>query len=385
MCEPEELTTSIRNLNNKFTGVRWFSDAARSRLIHDGFSYTRYYDATTILYTEYYKDYGTCQQISAVPGSVTVFIAQNEILTVLDDLNLNSNPGVKIFDYRDYSGETCTSSPMFFADLSDYEGELPSSQSFSTSNSILSGSFQINTFWRSRYKVNNQLVFLRDGESHNGFTANLFERQGSNKLVCADHIGLPENKYGARTYRYTANANFIYNVYIGGIEYPQTKTCPVDDIRKVYIQTRPINDSSPDSICKAVTLDNYIFATANTLDGCTRSNIRNICPEDDNIELGPSEGDLYTLYQSAGGDLPRAIALLGEINYSWSPSSGLSDPNIANPYTRYDDVPSDKYKFFKYSLQITYPDGTEAQYCEILYKCNACGGITDPVFDLLSE
>ncbi len=386
LCKPDSLEINLPNPNDEYSTVNWYSDAARTKLLHTGFSYSDYFHSTANLFTEYVKDYGSCKKKSALPGTVTVYVAEKDINNNINVSEILTSKNHVIFDYRDFDGANCTSAPKFYADISLNEQSITDFTVPAPSTGVSEIRAVSGSFWTSQYVINEDRIELRDGETYNGFTADLYLEDGNNKYVCADHIGKYKSEYGTRRYYQYSQVDFKYFVQIDGTPFQQSHSCPVAKKNSVTVQTRPINESNPDEVCLPTTEEMVSEVNSGLLNDCHRVKVRNICPGDNNITLGPDENEIFDTYVGAGGSLPPEIVKIkNSLNrYSWTPITGLDNPNNVNPKTTFDSAGGEEYEFFKYTLNISYPEGTEAKYCEILYKCSSCGPLEEPLGTLNS-
>lgn len=365
LCGPDTAEIIVKNQHN-YTGVRWYSDPGRTNLVHTGFSYKQFFKENEKFYIEYYKDFGSCEQVSAAPGVVVVYVANDDMTSYLTSNSLRGLDTEFIVDHRDFENQNCRDNPLFYTNLKKYD---ITGHSFSPSYLGAAAKANISAHWVSNYTINGRNVFLRDGESHDGYTADLYWNDNTgDKIVCSDHVGKPKGEYGTRIYTQRAEVDFTYDVMLeDGKTSSEHKTCPVP-LRRVEVTTKGLNDSSGDEICLPISANTLLSLDPTIFDGCTRKNIRNICP-DERPRIGPTEEEILAGYS---GSLPKAV-VLPATTYKWSPTSGLSASNVANPYLDYDGVPVSVHNYYRYTLLITYPDNSTLDYCEIVYKCRNCG------------
>ena len=368
VCKPSYKTIKIKNPHG-YTGVRWYSDAGRTNLIHIGDSYTAFFDESKRLFVEYYNDHGSCETTSATPGIVEIYVAQKDIQEHIAANSWFSYDEKIILDYRDVDGATCESNPAFYLDLTDYEVK---NQNVFLGAGGIGADVSLNTHWESNYLVGNESVMLADGESYKGFTADLYsELNPGEKDVCANHVGKPKGSYGKRTYRQMGNFTFIYKVPTGPTTVvEETSTCPAN-LKRMDVRTIGLAPDTGDVLCPPISIDLLTQVDPDVLSSCQRYGSQNVCPGG-RQRIGPSEADVLAWYT---GNLPPTIVQLNT-RYKWNQKNGLSAYNIANPDVIHEKMDNPMGSYTRYELLITYPDNSVVNYCEIVYKCRNCGETT---------
>ncbi len=373
LCAPAEVEINLDDASGDFDGVHWYSDVGRTNRVHTGFTLKKYFSETTTLFTEFFRSYGGCESRSAIPGDVKIIVVKNrlneEILNRGEELFASKL--VTINDYRDFEGESCLSDQNFYTNLTPEEPVLNNpGGSFGVAG--VDFTYNVSGAWYSDYDIDGNTYRLADGQTQNGVTVDLYDNSAPPaKNVCADHVGLPEKEYGSRTYHYKESYNLTYKVQDeNGVLKDQYDNCPVTR-RRVDVFTRPIKE-----LCSPLKEEDVTTYAPQLLNNCDEINYRNICEEDDNIKLGPTEDEVLEAYSNDPNN--PSITLISEIQYSWDTNNpGLSSYIIANPTTTYDGVPSSVHELYKYTLTVTYVNlaglpQDQKTFCEILYKCDSC-------------
>lgn len=368
VCKASHKSITIKN-PHQYTGVRWYSDAGRTNLLHVGETYTAFFSESTRLFTEYYNDYGSCETTSALPGVVEVYVAQKDIQEHIASLGWFSYDEKVILDYRDVDGATCESNPAFYLDLTDYEVK---NQSVFLGAGGIGADVNLKTHWESNYLVGNESVMLADGESYKGFTADLYsELNPGEKDVCANHVGKPKGSYGRRTYRQMGHFTFTYKVPTGpATVIEETSTCPAN-LKRMEVRTVGLSPDTGDVLCPPISIDLLTQVDPDVLSSCQRYGTQNVCPGG-RQQIGPSEAEILSWYV---GNLPPTIVQLNT-RYKWNQKNGLSTYDIANPDVIHEKMENPMGSYTRYELLITYPDNSVVNYCEIVYKCRNCGETT---------
>ena len=157
----------------------------------------------------------------------------------------------------------------------------------------------------------------------------------------------------------------------GNILYQEPKHCDLEKLRTKRIRNRPPGTTTLDESCEAPSVEE-IEQLLNPLNGsgptCETAEVTRACPGGTYV-LGPA---------SNVGELPLA-------QYAWSPTTGLSDPNVRNPTINYEDIPANPYEIITYTLSITTPpSGSEQTHCSYIYLCEQCGPLERLEEDLLN-
>jgi hypothetical protein len=355
-CDKGTYTLTIAN-PDEYDGVLWFEEYDAPLPVHDGFSYERYFGSfNEVLYVEYYRHNGDdCTQRSVrTPIHVTVF--PEVTINVVDGTPILSR--IDIYDHRDVFRE-CYDDPQYYHDLrdglnvSDYE-------TFANTYADYIASRINNVSPFTEFEITNvgNLQWYPNEEGVD------YYQEGAELRVCANNITANQGEYGRKTFTLDAEVSYIITTYDanGNELYREPRTCTLKGVRKKIINNIPPGTTSINEKCipPTVELAEKLLddGTNTSSQQCTTAEVVQTCP-DETYVLGPAP---------IAGVLPLT-------SYSWSPTTGLSNPNIRNPSIDYDDIPVDANQLIRYTLTITAPDATtqREKHCVYIYKCESCG------------
>ena len=350
-CKKGNYRINLANPEN-YSGALWYDEFNAPTPIQDGLYLQRFFnDGSKIYYVQYYDDSNGCRQFSErIPIHVAV-ITQPSVSVEVDGIN-----SFKIYDHRDVPTANCFDLNLYYYDLNDGIDEQQIRDEAQVYVNALVAT------------LNNESPFTQmtsPNLRNYRWTPSDYYQVNAELRVCADNITNSQGTYGKNKYSYVADFDFTVAIYdINGNEIGREPRSCTLILRHKWVSNNPPGEILPTEACNPPSVETAQNLLSDQLRAnCTTAEVRRICP-DETITLGPS--------------VPPVTAL----TYSWSPSTGLSNPNVIDPSIHYDDVPVQAYQIMKYTLTINDDLVGESEYCYYIYKCASCGPIDNTLHDL---
>ncbi|MFT6845973.1 MAG: hypothetical protein ACJAUV_002173 [Flavobacteriales bacterium] len=347
-CKEGTYRIEVANPNN-YSGALWYNEYNAPNPIQDDFYLEQYFrQGARVLYVQYYDDSHGCRQYSERTPINVVVIPQPNL-----NIRPNASNRFEIKDHRDVPNADCFDLQDYYHDLNDGINDEEVRE-------------QAQTFFDALFEtINNknpvteiQTSVLRNYR----WIPSDYNIVGAENRVCGDNITSQQGMYATKKYTYVATLDYTVTIRDteGNILTEEPRSCTVE-LRNKWVNNTPIGGRSPVERCTPPDVATVqALLDPNQASNCTAAEVRRICPGS-TITLGPPS------------------APIGALSYSWSPSTGLSDPTVANPTIHYDAVPVATYQIMKYILTVSYPPllGSDQDFCYYIYKCDKCGPFED--------
>jgi len=378
-----------------YDGVLWYNASTDEPIaaIADGYTYTRTNIPSGIsaLYVQYYKNaYTGCKLYS--PKTPIFYLNGPRLPRQFTSLNN------VIYDHRDIGETECEVNGRDVANetLYPYHFDLPdlSAAQLATLNAALD-EFK-NTVNATPY-IRITKAALRFGwkakNNPHGAMNEFRDFNGQVKRVCPENITPDNNIKGTRAYALVAYFDYMVSTYQEVIapgviptnvtpisQSATTETCEIEfPVGVVNIQLKPFGNES-NGICtfpdEIVLSDILKTNDPGGSQPCSRNEFKTVCPNS-KVSIGPDEETVYQIIKETTQDAVVVPNYQNYVSYSWSPVTGLDNPNVAKTYANYNTIPKDAYEIQIYRLKITYAPpppmkGAVAYYCAYVYKCKSC-------------
>lgn len=345
-----------------------------SKLFHfsDGMVQTQYVQFYKKIYTKEDKSEWCYTYSPKVPVIVT--FTRNIPSSALPRLR---GTGVVIHDYRDFD-ETCNTESF----ERTYFHDLPTLNELQISQIITSVGLPPNPITDPCTNISVNFIGLEwtqiDGDLNLAPYNTLHDPATGKEIfrVCADHISATEGEYSSKKYSAVAKFEFRgeYCSEVGetSVE-PFSVTCsfPIENL------TYTVRTREPGSVGLICEID---METINALSvetgqiNCSNNEIVTVCSDDKDVVIGPTKEETKKFAET---ELGRPILPGATFTYEWSPSTGISNRNIANPTVNYSAIPvrDGQVKFYSCKITINEVGGlnkTEVFHCTYVYKCSEC-------------